>query len=66
MESRKSLNWLNQGLIEIKIAAKDVISNFLFGNNGGGNPPTNPPVNPPVVSQPINPSQQNWSVFNPI
>jgi len=35
-------SYLNQGLIEIKMAVKDVIINFLFGN---GNPPSNP-INP--------------------
>jgi hypothetical protein len=37
-------SYLNQGLIEIKMAAKDAIINLLFGN-GGGNPPSNP-INP--------------------
>jgi hypothetical protein len=40
-------NYLNQGLIEIKMMAKDAIINLLFGNSGGGGqPPVNPPVNP--------------------
>lgn len=35
-------NYLNQGLIEIKMGLKELIINFL--NSGGGNPPVNPVV----------------------
>lgn len=40
-------NYLNQALIEIKMGAKDVILNLLFGNNGGGNPPSDTGIQPP-------------------
>lgn len=44
-------SYLNQALIEIKMGAKDIIINLLFGNSGG-----NPPANPPIDSVPGTPN----------
>ena len=48
-------NYINQSLIEVKMIAKDVIINWLFGgNNGGDSAAVNPPADVKPVAGPSN------------